>query len=340
MKIGRHDIGSSVLFIAEIGSNHNGDFALAKDLVVAAARAGASAVKFQTYHAEKLVRPDVPALAHVRALFKTQLERFRSLEFTPSQWRELAELARKEDCEFFSSAFDEDSAAMLDDFVPAYKIASGDLTNRPLIRSLAKRDKPLILSTGMATLDEIADAIKDIPADRLALLHCVSLYPTPIEKANLRSIPYLADRFSLPIGYSDHTVGVTACLGAIALGAVIIEKHFTLDKSQPIGDHKLSAEPAEFKRLVEEGGAIRRALGEYDKPLSDRDSRKSMRRSLVAVRDLPAGTKLAPEMLVALRPDDGISPSRIDEIVGRRLASGIKGGEPLQDVYLADHQTS
>ncbi|MBI5570939.1 MAG: N-acetylneuraminate synthase family protein [Desulfomonile tiedjei] len=340
MKIGRYEIGPSVFFIAEIGSNHNGDFSLAKELVVAAARSGASAVKFQTYRAEKLVRPDVPALAHVRAQYKTQLERFRSLEFAPAQWRELAELARREGSEFFSSAFDEASADMLDDFVPAYKIASGDLTNKPLIRSLVKRNKPLILSTGMATPDEIAEAIKDIPSDRLVLLHCVSLYPTPIEKANLLSIPHLRDRFGVPIGYSDHTLGVAACLGAVALGALVIEKHFTLDKNQTIGDHKLSAEPSEFKRLVEEGSLVQKALGEYGKPLSDGDARKPMRRSLVATRDLPAGTRLTMDMMIPLRPGDGIAPSRIDEVIGRVLTAGVKGGEPLRDEHLSDRAPS
>ena len=330
MRIGPFEIGDGRTFVtAEIGSNHNGSFDTALALVRAAKEAGADAVKFQTYRAELLIDPSVPTMAHVRGVHKTQLERFKSLQFTEDQWCTLAQTAEALGLVFFSTAFDPLSADFLDSIVPAFKIASGDLTNIPLIRHVARKGKPVVLSTGMGTVEEIQGAVHEVPRDRLALLHCVASYPAPLDEANLRAIPYLASEFpGVPVGYSDHTMGITACLGAVALGAVMIEKHFTHDKTQPIGDHKLSADHEEFARLVREVRALESALGTLSKGVEVCETRMLtvMRRGLAAACTIPAGTAISGDMLVALRPLRGVPAYRFDQLVGRRARHDIAPG--------------
>jgi len=338
MRIGDVEIGTRVFVVAEVGSNHNGDFAVARELVRAAAQAGADAVKFQVYRGDRLVQKDQATLSHVRGLHRTQRERFQRLEFIQAQWEELAGVARDAGIVFFASVFDEESADRMDPLMPAFKIASGDLTNLPLLRHVAKKGKPVILSTGMATVEEIAEAIEVLPQDRLVLLHCVSSYPTPLEEANLRAIPFLRERFAVPAGYSDHTTGITACLAAVALGAVALEKHFTFDKSQLLGDHRLSADPNDLARLVSGVREIERALGRPEKVPgeTERRMREAMRRSLYTRRALPAGALLEAEDVICLRPAGGLPPSALDRVIGRRVRRPLAAEELLREEDLEE----
>ena len=333
MRIGGIDVGTRVIVVAEIGGNHEGDFEKAKYLVREAAEAGADAVKFQIYQAERLVRSDQPALGHVRANFEWQVDRFRSLELSPAQYRELAALANELGLIFFASAFDTESVDLTDQVSPVIKVASGDVTDLPLLRYIAQKRKPVILSTGMADENEISQALDALNRVDVALLHCVSRYPTPTPETNLRSIPYIRDRFGIPVGYSDHTIGNLACLTAVALGASIIEKHFTYDIDQQIGDHRLSADPADLKRLVEDIRSVEKALGNYDKVMTEQElaMRTPMRRSLVAKEDIPKGSVLQPDMFVSLRPADGLAPGRIQEIIGKRSSHTIPKGKSIQE---------
>lgn len=333
MKIGSHDLAEKTLVIAEIGGNHNGSFEIAQEMVKKAAENGADAVKFQTYRAEGIVTRTAPS--HVPNLVKgqSQFERYKNLEFSKKQYQELNELAKQLGVIFLSSVFDEECADMIDELVPAFKIASGDLTNIPLIRHVIKKGKPVILSTGMASIAEIRETINEIPKDLLIVLHCVSKYPAPIEIANLKTIPYLKKELDVPVGYSDHTLGNTACIASVVLGAVIVEKHFTLDKNQEIGDHRLSAEPQDLKCMVEEIRRVEAALGHYGKKVdaAEMETRKLARRSLVARMSIPEGTVLNKEMLISLRPALGISPNHIDQVVGKRTARSIEKDTPLND---------
>jgi sialic acid synthase SpsE len=332
MKLRDFGIGERTFIIAEIGSNHNGDFNTAKDLAVLAKESGADAVKFQTYAAEKYIDRSVLPMAHVRGVHKTQQDRFKSLQFTPEQWAELAGFCGELGVIFFSTPADTGSADMLDQYVPVFKIQSGDVTNIPLIRHVVKKGKPVIMSTGMATEAELEEAVQEIPRDRLILLHCVAIYPTPADKASLMSIPYLKDKFGLPVGYSDHTMNSLACLVAVGLGAVAIERHFTDNKNQPIGDHKFSADPHEMKQMVEDIREIEVMRGGFETRLSEPelDMRHAMRRGLSLTRDLSAETVLTEDMVIPLRPAKGLPPSRIDDIVGKKVKRDLKKGEFIQ----------
>ena len=331
MKIGDHNLSKRVFIIAEIGGNHNGNFETAVEMVRKAAESGADAVKFQVYRAEGLVTQAAPSPAPHLTGGKSHFERYKGLELSREQYQELAHLAKQSGIIFFASVFDEECADMMEELVPAFKIASCDVTNLPLIRHVAKKGKPVILSTGMASVEEIREAVREIPTDRLILLHCVSRYPAPIEMANLRTIPFLKEEFGVPVGYSDHTIGTTASIAAVALGAVVIEKHFTLDKSQPVGDHRLSLEPQELRQMVDQIREVEKALGHYGKRLdaSELEMIKLARRSLVARDDIPQGTILTEEMLIPLRPATGISPSLINQVAGKRTARAIKQGVAL-----------
>lgn len=336
MKIGPHDVTEHVLVIAEIGANHEGSLDDAKRLIEAAARCGADAVKFQTYRADKIV---AASEARRRA-------HFRRLELPDADFQTLAQVAVEQGVVFLSTPFDVDSADLLDPLMPAFKIASGDLTATPLLAHVARKGKPIILSTGMASLEEIADAICTVEetsplGDKapLALLHCVSAYPTPDRQANLNAIPYLRDRTGRLVGYSDHTLGIEACLAAVALGARIIEKHFTFDKTRTtMRDHQLSADSTDLAQMVQGIRRIEVMLGEGGKPLMEveRHNRVSMRRSLAARTAIPKGAVITTSLLTILRPGTGISPSAIDRIVGQRAARDIVAGEVLTPDMVAE----
>ncbi|MFC1590157.1 N-acetylneuraminate synthase family protein [Candidatus Omnitrophota bacterium] len=336
MKIENFEIGRNTFIIAEIGGNHNGDLDTAKELIKLAKASGADAVKFQTFDAAKYIDAATPAMALVRKFHKTQQERYKSLQFTPDQWELLVRYCRELGIIFFSTPADSESADLLDRYVSVFKIQSGDATNIPLIRHVAKKGKPVIMSTGMVTEAELKAAVGEIPKERLILLHCVSIYPTPPDRVSLLSIPYLQKAFGVPVGYSDHTEDSMACLSAVALGAVVIERHFTNDKTQPIGDHKFSADPEGFKGMVEQIRRIEKMRGGFETRLSDAElkMRSIMWRGLSIKEDIPAGTVLTEDLLIPLRPWKGIQASRIDSIIGRKTKKDLKKGDFLEEVHI------
>ena len=327
--------------IAEVGSNHGGDFESAKRYLKAAADTGVDAVKFQLYQAERLIVKDADPLPLAGDEYDTQYERFQKLQFTEDQWRELASLADDYEVDFAASAFDCDMVDLTAELSPFIKIASGDLTNIPLLRHANKSGIPVVLSTGYATMDEIKSAVRELADVPLTLLHCVGSYPTPDNEANLQMLDNLNERFNVSVGYSDHTVGTRVPLAAVANGATVIEKHFTLDKSQEIGDHRLSANPEEMKRIVEESQRINAMFGDFEResflPVEE-EIRTEMRRSLSVCDPVAEGETLDEDMLVALRPATGIDPSRIDDIVGRRVSTDIGPGTILTEAHLEDNE--
>jgi len=330
VKIGHHDIDKSVFIIAEIGNNHEGDFLLAQDMIYAAAEAGVHAVKFQTIIPERLVA-------------KSQLERIaqlRQFAFSPDQFAELAGTANKVGVEFLSTPFTPEVIPWLNELVIAFKVASGDNNYLALLREIASTGKPVLLSTGMSTLDDVKWAIEIIKttwqnkgkhAD-LLLLHCVSAYPTPVEQANLAAIQTLSHATGYPVGYSDHTLGIEACVVAVCLGARVIEKHFTLCKSQSnFRDHALSADPSEMATLVKRVQEVQQLLGDGVKRIQEVEipTISVARRSIVARTALAAGHFLSPEDLDCLRPGGGLPPSYEKFLVGHRLLKAVDEGEQL-----------
>lgn len=333
MRIGSWSANDRVLVVAEIGNNHEGDLALARDMVAAAAEAGADAVKLQTLAPETLVTADQQAR-------RTQLARF---SLGDAAWPELAEVARASGVMFLSTPFDLRAVQLLDPLVPAFKIASGDLTFAPLLRAVAATGKPVILSTGLATDDEIAAAVAVLEKEwsagahpGLALLHCVSCYPTEAAHASLRRIPALL-RHSEVVGYSDHTLGVRAASVAVALGARIIEKHFTMDRNlSDFRDHQASVDPPLMRELV---AGIRETealmAGDAEVAPCEHDARTAVRRSIAVGRDLAAGATIEATDLVWLRPATGLAPGDESQVIGRRIARDIEAGTLITAADLA-----
>jgi len=330
MHVGSIDLDRQVLLVAEIGNNHEGDFGVAKELIRCAAEAGVQAVKFQTYRTRDFVRPS-----------DTQrVERLQRYELTSSQFEELAGLAHASGLLFLSTPLDLRSAQVLAPIVDAYKIASGDNDFLALIDVVCDSDKPVIVSSGASYLERLVTTTDYIRArwqrrgvtGRLAVLHCVSSYPVPNDEANLASIPYLAASLDAVIGYSDHTIGIDAAVAAVAAGARIIEKHFTLDKSRTtFRDHQLSADVEDMKALVAAVHATERLLGRPGKTIQpcERDLVRQIRRSIVAASDLPAGHRLSAGDLTWMRPGDGFPPGTEAQLIGRLLKHSIRVGEPI-----------
>jgi N,N'-diacetyllegionaminate synthase len=346
LAIGDREVGTGCpcLVVAEAGVNHNGDIELARRLVDAAAEAGADAVKLQTFVAEHVVSEHAPKAEYQLAAAEqpeSQLEMLRRLELDRDAHVELKRRAEGRGLLFLSTPFDASSVDLLDELgVEAFKVASPDLTNFPLLDAIAERGRPVLLSTGLATLAEVEAGVERLRASgaaHIVPLHCTTEYPAPLDEANLLAIPAMREALGLPIGYSDHTQGLEAAVAAVALGACVLEKHFTLDRALPGPDHRASLEPSEFAALV---GAVRRvesALGDGVKEPSPSERRNLpvVRRSLAAADDLPAGVWLTRGMLIALRPGTGISPSRVDEVVGRRLRRDLALHELLDPNDLA-----
>lgn len=333
MKIGHTDTSRDVYVIAEIGGNHNGDPATAFALVEAAAKSGANAVKFQTYDADSLVHPGLEPLPIVRKRYATQRDRFKSLELDDATYDKIFDLCRTNKIDFITTPFDLDILARMAPHMPVIKIASGDMTYDQLVRAAAATGKPVIVSTGMARIDEINHVATLVPHDRLSLLHCVSIYPLPDEVANLRAIATMAGLWpDICIGYSDHTKGIEAAVAAVALGARVIEKHFTLDKTQTPGDHALSAEPAEMAELVRWIRRIQPMLGSGEKvPAPGEDPMRNwMRRGVYAARALPAGHVLSDDDLLVIRPLSALAPADADRLIGRRLTAPVDAFTALE----------
>ena len=327
---------NATFIIAEAGVNHNGDINLAKKLIEAAKDAGVDAVKFQTFKAENAVTKNVEKAEYQKETTGTeesQYDMLKKLELTEYDFKELADYAKDKDILFISSPFDKESVDLLDEIgVPVYKVASGEITNFPLLKYIAEKGKPIILSTGMATLGEIEDAlrvIKEMGVDDVVLLHCVTSYPAKMEDVNLRVLETLRHAFKLPVGFSDHTLGTTVPIAAISLGAVVIEKHFTLDKNLPGPDHKASLEPDELEEMVVAIRDVEKALGDgIKRPTKEEEEiKKVVRRSVVAKIDIPKGTTIAEDMLDVKRPGTGIAPKYIDIIVGKKAKENIKKDE-------------
>jgi N-acetylneuraminate synthase/N,N'-diacetyllegionaminate synthase len=326
IKIGEKIIGKKYpcFVIAEAGLNHNGKFSLAKELIKDAKKAGAQAVKFQTLKPNKIVGSNHPAF-----------DFFKKITFTNKQWKLLVQIAKNVGIIFLSTPFDEDSADALANIgVPAFKISSGDITNLPLLIHVAKKKKPIILSTGASTINEIKSAVKAIYTaknKKLILLHCVSLYPTPIDKAQLLTIKLLQKIFKIPIGFSDHTLGTEVPPLAVALGARVIEKHFTLNKRLSGPDHKLSLSPSELKQMIARIRDAETALGTGLKKISSQEKKvkKIVGRSVCAKNNIPAKTKITRKMLVCLRPAGGIPPKDIKKVIGKKGKKNIKQYEQL-----------
>jgi N,N'-diacetyllegionaminate synthase len=316
-----------VLMVAEIGNNHEGDIGRARELISAAAEAGAPAVKMQTFRTERFVSSADPA----------RVEQLRRFELSFDQFAELSELASSLGLLFLSTPLDLESAEFLEGVVDGFKVASGDNDFYPLIEQVAATSLPLIVSTGVSDAGQVertVAAVERVRGDRardsLALLHCVSAYPASPEQLNLLAIPFLAERFPYAIGYSDHALGSAAALAAVALGARIVEKHFTLDGIESeFRDHTLSAKPAEMRALVTAIGELETMLGEPAKEIEAGEAgiADAIRRSIAAAGDLEAGHTLEAGDLMWVRPGTGLRPGQESELVGRTLRVPKRLGE-------------
>ncbi len=324
--------------IAEAGVNHNGDLALAKQLVQAAARAGADAVKFQTFKAAHLVTADAPQAAYQArnsGITESQFDMLKRLELPLEAFAELSRFCEAEGIQFMSTAFDEESSDFLAGLgMGIFKIPSGELTNLPLLRHIARHGRPMIVSTGMATLFEVhaaVDAIRGAGNDAITVLHCTTNYPAPPEEVNLRAMHTMSAALNVPIGYSDHTMGIEASVIAVAAGATVIEKHFTLDRNLPGPDHQASLEPEALAEMVRSIRRVEVLLGSGDKQPSSAELAVAdvVRRSIVAAHDLVAGAVLATSMLILRRPGTGLEPAQMDLVLGRKLARDVPAGQML-----------
>jgi len=336
--------GEPTFIVAEIGVNHNGDVRLAKKLVDAAKDAEVDAVKFQTFKTGETVTRSAEKAEYQKEItgsMEYQYGMLKKLELTEEDFKELFDYTEKKDIIFLSSPFDKESVDLLDRLsILAFKVASGEITNFPLLEYIAKKGKPIILSTGMSTLGEIEEALEVFRKkgnNKIVLLHCVTSYPTRIEDANLGVIETLRRRFKLPVGFSDHTLGMTIPIAAAALGAVLIEKHFTLDRTLPGPDHRSSLEPDELKGMVRAVREVEKALGDgVKKPTEDEERiKKVVRRSIVAKVEIPEGAVITEAMLDFKRPGTGIEPKNLNEVIGKRAKKDIKSDELITFENLA-----
>ncbi len=337
VQIGNQSVPSpgEVFVIAEAGVNHNGDLELAHRLVDVAAEAGADAVKFQTFDPAKLVSGAAASTPYQRRRGGVQDQRslLEALTLPATAWAELRDHASSTGTIFLSTPFDLGSAELLVGLgLPALKVSSGELTNLPYLRSVAALGVTVLMSTGMGDADEVAAAVGACAeAPGLALFHCVSAYPAPIEECNLRAIPALARAHGVPVGWSDHTPGLTTALGAVALGAAMLEKHFTTDRTLPGPDHQASLEPEDLADYVRQAKLLARALGDGVKRRmpSEVENAALVRRSWHAATELAVGTVLGDAHLTLLRPEGGMSPAV--DIRGRAVARAVAAGNPISE---------
>ena len=329
-------MADKVIIIAEAGVNHNGDLGLAKKLIDAAANAGADYVKFQTFKAEKLVS-QVASKAEYQVVNTqdkegSQYTMLKKLELSDDWHYELKDYAESKNIKFISSGFDEDSIDFLDSLgMDIYKIPSGEITNRHYLEHIASKQRNTILSTGMADMSEIGDAIQVLTCSglterQITILHCNTQYPTPMADVNLLAMNAIRDQFGIKVGYSDHTLGIEIPIAAVALGAVVIEKHFTLDRTMPGPDHKASLEPDELRAMVSAIRNVELALsGNGFKAPSPSEAKNKLiaRKSIHLAANLDAGHVINIEDLEMKRPGDGISPMLINEVLGKKLKGNL-----------------
>ncbi|MDO8603592.1 MAG: N-acetylneuraminate synthase [Candidatus Omnitrophota bacterium] len=328
----KRTVTDKVFIIAEAGVNHNGSIKIAKRLIDAASQAGADAVKFQTFKAESLVSVCAPKAEYQKNVTdrdETQLEMLKKLELTAGEFKKIAGYAKKKNIIFLSSPFDKESADALDKIgIRIFKIPSGEITNIPLLKHIARKGKPVILSTGMSDLKEIKAALGVIRKEGvkdITLLQCVTNYPASIKDVNLRTIQTMKRFFKLPVGFSDHTTGIIASIVAVALGASVIEKHFTLDKSMSGPDHKASLEPEEFREMVKAIRDVGMSMGDgIKRPAKSEDMiKKVVRKSVVSSVYMPKGAVLTREMIDIKRPGTGIPPALMNQVIGKRARVNI-----------------
>ncbi|MDO8527427.1 MAG: N-acetylneuraminate synthase [Deltaproteobacteria bacterium] len=323
--------------IAEAGVNHNGDIRLAHELIDVAKASGADAVKFQTFVTENLMSPSAPLADYQKKSGElSQFEMAKQLELSFDDFITLKKYAEKQGITFLSTPDEEESLEFLVSLnLEAIKVGSGELTNLPFLRLIAKANRPVILSTGMSTLVEIekaVSAIRSLGNHQIVLLHCVSEYPAPFADVNLKAMQTMRETFQLPVGFSDHTLGFSVSLAAAALGASVIEKHFTLDKSMKGPDHACSLEPSELKALADGLKEIALAMGNGIKvpAPSELKNREVVRKSIVAKKDISAGEVLTEHHFAFKRSGGGIEPSDADKLIGLKLKKNIKKDSPLE----------
>lgn len=328
-----------VYIIAEVGVNHNGDIRLAKQMVDAAKDAGVDAVKFQTFIAENLVSSCAEKADYQKETTgsdESQLDMIKKLELSFDDFAELKSYCASRNLDFMSTPFDFESIDFLAELgQEIFKIPSGEITNLPYLLEIGKLKQKVILSTGMSTLSEIADALeilKDAGTAEITLLHCNTAYPTPYEDVNLNAMQTLKDVFNLPVGYSDHTPGIEVPVAAVAKGAVVIEKHFTLDKNMEGPDHKASLEPDELKQMVTAIRNIEKALGSSEKEPTESEiiNRDIARKSIVAKCDIKAGEIFTDENITVKRPGNGISPMKWFDVLGQKAVRDFTADELIE----------
>jgi N,N'-diacetyllegionaminate synthase len=340
IKIGNHFIGNveRPFIIAEAGINHNGNISMAKKLIDVAKEAGTNAVKFQTFKAEEVVSKSAEKAEYQKETTnanESQFEMIKKLELEERDFKELFDYAHKQGIVFLSSPFDKESVDLLDELgVPAFKVGSGEITNFPLLKYIARKKKPIILSTGMSILGEIEEALEVIReggTEEIILLHCVSSYPAKVEDMNLKAMETLRYAFKLPVGLSDHSLGIIIPIAAVTLGACVIEKHFTLDKRLPGPDHQASLEPDELQKMVKAIREVEKAVGNGIKsPTEEEEKIKSVvRRSIVARVEISEGTLITEEMLDIKRPGTGVEPKYLNKVIGAVAKCRIEQDEPL-----------
>jgi N-acetylneuraminate synthase/N,N'-diacetyllegionaminate synthase len=328
--------GEPTFIVAEIGVNHNGSIRMAKKLIDAAKDIGSDAVKLQVYKTERIITKYAEKAGYQKETTdpqKSQYDMLKKLELKPAEVRELHAYAKKRNIVFLSSAFDEESVDLLDSLnVPALKVASGEITNLPLLQHMAEKKRPIILSTGLSSLDEIKEALEVFEEKRIediVLLHCVTSYPAKAEDANLKVMDLLRRKFGFPVGFSDHTLGIAVPIAAVALGAVMIEKHFTLDKTLSGPDHRASLEPEEFRQMVIGIREVQKALGNGVKRLTlqEQEISEAARRSIVARIRIRKGTVVREDMLAFKRPGIGLKPKNLRRVIGRKAKKDIEADE-------------
>jgi len=338
---------SKVIIIAEAGVNHNGDMQIAKQLIDAAAEAGADYVKFQTFKANNIASKNASKAEYqnkTTSSSESQLDMLRKLELSHEDHLELIDYCKTKDIAFLSTPFDLESIDLLKSFgITLGKIPSGEITNLPYLEKMAENFTELVMSTGMAEVAEIKEAIKvlegkGLTKDHLTILHCNTEYPTPFSDVNLLAMNAIGQEFNVKVGYSDHTAGIEVPIAATALGAVLIEKHFTLDRNMEGPDHKASLEPGELKQMVSSIRNIEQALGKNAKQPSASESknRAIARKSLVAAKRLEEGHQITRDDLAVKRPGTGISPMKIYDVIGRTVNRTIEEDETLLPEHLAE----
>ena len=333
---------NKVIIIAEAGVNHNGDYENAKKLILAAANAGADYVKFQTFKADKLVTKESQKaeyqIVNLKENGDTQYEMLKKLEM-PEAWHyDLIKYANDCGIKFLSTGFDEDSVDFLDSLnIDLFKVPSGEITNKPYLEHIAKKGKPIVISTGMSNLKEIKDAVDVLQAHQIAknqitILHCNTEYPTPMQDVNLFAMKTIQNELGVQVGYSDHTLGIEVPIAAVAIGAVLIEKHFTLDRNMVGPDHLASLTPEELEQMVASIRNIELAIsgnGVKEASESEKKNINIARKSIHIKNDLTSGHIIKMEDLIMKRPGDGISPMQLDQIVGKKTLAVLKKDNKL-----------